>query len=148
MEELKAQTQINTRVTRKVLIGSAFFVILVLFIATLSFIFTRTVTKEEFVSRVQSCRSGTYLGQVDGSLVKYQTQNCEVIKEIAHVGEQEPKEIRVLFEGKSMTCKYRKGEFNLENINEFMDGIDSCSGELKDILLELRGYSFSRAGNV
>ncbi|MBW2995204.1 hypothetical protein KY312_02540 [Candidatus Woesearchaeota archaeon] len=133
---------------KKILAGSALLVLIILFAITISFVLTRTVTRDEFVSRVQGCESATYLGQVDNSLVKYSTKNCQVIKEITHIGDQEPQEVRLLFEGKKMTCKYRAGEFNYDDIDYFMNGIDSCWGDLKDILLELQGFKLARERTV
>jgi hypothetical protein len=134
--------------TKRLLAGSAFIILIILLAAMLSFVFARPLTKEEFVSRVQGCKSGTYLGQVDSSLVKYSTRNCQVVKEITHVGDREPEEVKILFGGKSMTCQYRKGEFNLAHIDYFTKDIDSCWGELKDIIVELRGYKLAMSRGV
>jgi len=134
--------------TRRMIAGSALLVLSILLIAILAFMFTRTITKEEFVSRVQSCKSGTYLDQVDNSLVKYSTKNCQVVKEITYVGDLEPREIQVLFEGKKMTCEYRRGQFNFDHLDYFLKDIDVCWGDLKDILIELRGYRLGRSRGI
>jgi hypothetical protein len=130
--------------TRKYVAGAVLIFLLIGLAVTIFYIMSRSLTKEEFVSRVQSCRSGAYLGHVDGSIVKYETKNCVVSKEVTHIGDGEPDEIKVLFEGKRMVCEYRKGEFNFDNIDYIMADIDSCNGDLKDILLELRGFTLGK----
>jgi hypothetical protein len=126
--------------TKKIYLGASLCILVILLIATLSFIFAQTCSKDEFVSRVQNCASGTYLGQLGGSAVRFRTKNCMVTKEIARVSDDEPDEVRLLFEGKKMTCQYSEGQFGTDDIDYFLKGIENCWGDLKDILIELRGY--------
>jgi hypothetical protein len=126
--------------SKKIAAGTSFVLLVVILVGVFAFLSTRNLTKEEFVSRVQGCKSGSYLGQVDNSLVKYSTNNCQVTKQITYIGDKEPQQIRTLFEGKAMTCKYTKGQFNFDNVEYMMKDIDSCWGDLKEILVELNGY--------
>jgi hypothetical protein len=144
----KLPSFITTHRSRRLAAGAGLVLLSVLLIVTVAFMFTRSVSRDEFVSRVQGCSSGKYLGQVDNSLVKYTTDNCHVTKEIVHIGDQEPKEMQVLFEGKKMTCEYRRGEFNFDDIDYFLKDIDGCWGELKDLLVELNNYKLARARSV
>ena len=49
---------------------------------------------------------------------------------ITKIADTEPEEVKLLFEGKSMTCTWTQGNFDEDLVNTFSLGIENCEGRL------------------
>ncbi len=89
------------------------------------------------IDSANSCKSAQLAQNVEGSTFNLRTRGCFLIKTASSLNESEPPEIKELIEGKSMTCKFDKGQFDARWVNTLALGIEACEGELRDSLLEL-----------
>ncbi|MDD5340617.1 MAG: hypothetical protein PHV13_05230 [Candidatus ainarchaeum sp.] len=65
------------------------------------------------------------------------SQNCVFTKTLVSVDSNETLEMKDFLTGKSMTCAYQKGSFNPGLVTSLVDGMENCTGGLKDALGEL-----------
>ncbi|MEA3430759.1 MAG: hypothetical protein U9R08_05780 [Nanoarchaeota archaeon] len=92
-----------------------------------------------FIQEAQKCGKATLFKDEVGSSIKYEIKSeCVLEKSISEFADDEPVEIINLFGNKVMTCPYIEQGFNVELIDSVVSGIDSCNGELKDAIFELK----------
>jgi hypothetical protein len=65
------------------------------------------------------------------------SQSCVLTKTLVSVDSNETQQMKDFLEGKSMACVYQKGQFNAGLVNSLVDGMENCTGDLKDALGEL-----------
>lgn len=90
-----------------------------------------------FISLANECKNARFQQIEAGSLFTYTEKNCALTKTLTKMNETEPAEMKTLLEGKSMTCDYVKGMFDINWINTLSKDIEVCSGELKDSISEI-----------
>ena len=93
--------------------------------------------KECFTLKADNCEKAEFERLEDGSTFNYQTDNCQFIKTASKINPSEPDNIKQLLEGKSLTCQYVKGQFEVDWINTLTLKLDKCQGPLKDGLQTL-----------
>jgi len=92
-----------------------------------------------FEQRANNCEVVEMQGTIgDGTIVKYEAQDCVLTKSISSFSETEPQEVIDFFGEKKMTCEYSKDNFDETWVQGLALGVDSCDGELKDSIIELR----------
>ncbi|MBI5393634.1 hypothetical protein HZA96_07245 [Candidatus Woesearchaeota archaeon] len=91
-----------------------------------------------FLEKADNCNAARYQITIDQIQYEFTTDNdCNVVKKIVKISNEEPIEIKNLIESKSMTCSYTKGNFNQELLTTLLSGLDKCSGQLKEGLYEI-----------
>lgn len=58
-------------------------------------------------------------------------------KKVFKVAEDEPKKMKDLLGGKSLTARYKKGCFNADWVNTITLGIEACEGTLREAILRI-----------
>lgn len=101
-----------------------------------------------FIQNAQECKDTTYIKEegTTGSLVLYEINGCTLEKSIYTFAPEEPVEIVQLFGDRVMTCSYTKNGFDEEWISSLVAGIDSCSGDLRDAIFELKLAQYELLG--
>lgn len=95
-------------------------------------------TQTCFLQYANDCNPAVYISNEDGTIYEYKVDNeCTFTKTITQVSSNEPLEIINLFEGKSLTCEYIKGNFEQRWITTLLGSLNRCTGELKEALYEL-----------
>ena len=87
-----------------------------------------------FITAANNCQIASFQNTQAGSLFEYKTKGCVLTKTNIRVGDSEPSEIKYLLEGKSMICKYTKGNFDDNLVNSLSYGLSICTGELRDAI--------------
>ncbi|PIN69806.1 hypothetical protein COV93_03960 [Candidatus Woesearchaeota archaeon CG11_big_fil_rev_8_21_14_0_20_43_8] len=97
-----------------------------------------------FVEYANKCKPAKFSNQAEGTIFKYATdvqyavtEDCTLKKGIDKLDLTEPPEIKALFEGKSMTCSYTKGNFDTQWLTTITKGLDDCDGPLKVAIYEM-----------
>jgi hypothetical protein len=90
-----------------------------------------------FVEKANKCGGAKYFANVDNAEVKFTTHGCSVEKRIIEVSRDEPKDVRNIFTGMAMVCKYEKGQFSTQYTDKISGGINTCSGELVNVIDKL-----------
>ena len=97
-----------------------------------------------FVEYANQCTPVKLSQTTEGTIFKYATgvkyqvdSDCKLTKAIDKLDAQEPEEIRMMFEGKSMVCSYTKGDFNSDLVKTITKGLDVCDGPLKTAIYEM-----------
>ena len=118
------------------LIILAFIVFFVIYIK--SFSAADCSSEQCFLEKAQQCKASKYTAENQGIEFRFTTDNqCNFEKEIISLSPGEPNAIQELLQGKSMTCKYQKNNFNEQYLSTLLFGIDKCSGTLKEGLYEI-----------
>jgi hypothetical protein len=90
-----------------------------------------------FVNRANSCGTASFQKPFAGSTVEYRVKDCVLEKEFVQFGNDEPPEIVDAFKGKVLSCPYTKGKFNESFIADLTTGYASCTGDLKQLIVEI-----------
>ncbi len=90
-----------------------------------------------FVEAANKCNSVTGYFFLEGNKISLDANDCTLTKKIVEFDESEPVELVILLEDKEMVCEYGKGDFD-ESFLDFVGGIEKCSGDLKDTLINIR----------
>lgn len=98
-------------------------------------------TKECFIAAANNCESKSIVVAEDFGTVNYSTGNCVFTKTIVSLDASEPQDMRNALEGKSLACKYKKGNFDPGLASSLVLGIENCEGELRDALALLVAFS-------
>lgn len=102
---------------------------------------------ECFTEVANNCESGVMWESIgDGTLVKYETSDCVLTKYFYQFSDSEPIEVTEFFGDKKMTCQFSKGGFDPYLATGLAFGVDSCEGELKEAIIELRLAQLSLQG--
>ena len=98
-------------------------------------------TKECFAADANDCKEKSILVNEDFGTVAYSAKGCVFTKTIVSLDASEPQDMKLALEGKSLTCKYEKGNFNEEWTGSLVLGIDNCEGNLRDALALLTAFA-------
>ena len=99
-------------------------------------------TKECFISLAGDCKEISLTFTEDAGVLKYSSsKDCVFTKTLVSLNADETQEMKNLFEGKSLTCRYEKGKFDQRWVTSLIFGIEYCEGELRDILVELIAFA-------
>jgi hypothetical protein len=122
------------------IIGLVLFIILIVFLFVSLFSGTNACTDSTcFIEKAQNCNPSTLTIDEVGSKVLLEIKSdCTLEKSISEFGPDEPTEVIVLFQNKKMSCSYTQGGFDETWISSLVAGIDSCAGDLKDAIFELK----------
>ncbi|MBS3138023.1 hypothetical protein J4232_06335 [Candidatus Woesearchaeota archaeon] len=123
----------------QLIIGLVLLVVIIFFVFYLKSFSAVDCTNEQcFLENANNCNAARYQITVDQIQYEFTTDNdCNVVKKIVKLSDEEPKEIKELIEGKSMTCSYVKNNFNQELLTTLLSGLDKCTGQLKEGLYEI-----------
>lgn len=141
--ELKEETvsTISTKpYTKMFLITGVILVAVALIYGSISLIGTATdcgYDKQCFIQQANRCNKAIVRENLAGTIVKYTTNNCVLTKNMEQVAENEPEQVKLLFQGKSMTCPYSQNSFNPFLVESIITSLDTCSGDLKTVLNEI-----------
>jgi len=92
-----------------------------------------------FITKANACEPVKFKNMIDTTEISYViADECSVTKTITKLGDREPKEVKELFSGLNMKCNYEKGRFSPEYIEEISGYLETCSGPLATVILELR----------
>jgi len=94
-------------------------------------------TKECFLAAANTCKNESLRLNESFGTVLLSTRNCTFTKTVLYMNSEESKQIRDLVEGTSITCIYKKGEFDSDWINSLVLGVEKCDGTLKDAIADL-----------
>lgn len=89
-----------------------------------------------FTVLANKCENAKYSANVGGINFIFKTSNCELIKEVKDLSQDENNnEFKLL--GKSMKCKFNRDEFPQKLITTMSESLEYCNGNLKDTVLSL-----------
>jgi len=94
--------------------------------------------KECLFEFANDCRDAVYHQDEDGTIIRYEISECNLIISFEKFAPDEPDTIIALLADKSMACTYEKNDFSLDWTESFISGIEFCEGELKNALFSLR----------
>lgn len=94
---------------------------------------------ECFVEKANDCGYVTLELDQNRGLYYFGAENCVFTKIILAL-DGESEEMMELLQQKRLDCPYEKGGFNEEWITSDINGLEDCSGELKDVLMELLAF--------
>ena len=95
------------------------------------------LTKECFLAAANACKNESLRLNESFGTVLLSTRNCTFIKTVLYMNYEESTQIKDLVEGTSMTCIYKKGEFDQDWMNSLILGVEKCDGTLKDAIADL-----------
>lgn len=98
-------------------------------------------TKECFISSANDCKDVDLTLTEDAGVIKYSSsKDCVFTKTLVSLNANETQEMKSLLQGKSLTCRYEKGKFDLRWATSLIFGTEYCEGELRDTLVELIAF--------
>jgi hypothetical protein len=91
-----------------------------------------------FIAAADGCQdmNVTLTGSV-ATFTYASSQSCVFTKTLVSVGGNETQQMKDFLEGKSMACIYERGKFNPGLVTSLVDGMEYCTGDLKDALGQL-----------
>lgn len=112
-------------------------ILLFMYFATNIF-YERCAAEHCFIQRATNCERSVYAVNDGGTVYEFKSfWDCTFKKTVKSVSEYEPEQIKEMFEGKSMECRYSKGNFDEKWLSTLLGGLEKCSGPLKQSLYEL-----------
>jgi len=96
--------------------------------------------KDCFITKANDCEEVNITVSENFGTVSYASSGCVFTKTMQGVSANETAEIRELFDGKSLTCTYEKGNFDPRWINSLVFGIEYCQGDLKDRIVDMLAF--------
>ncbi|MEM4263768.1 MAG: hypothetical protein QW666_02640 [Candidatus Woesearchaeota archaeon] len=94
------------------------------------------LTESCFINAANECGHAKYKNNIKGTEVRFETEGCVLTKTIISLGPEEPEEIKKVFQGKSMTCRYQQNNFDPLYITSLTGLINTCEGELKEEIMK------------
>ena len=94
-------------------------------------------TKECFIAAANDCNDIGLTLDEDFGVIEYTSKECMLTKKVISLDPSETKEMKELVEGKWMTCKYEKGEFDRNWLDSLILGMQKCEGKLKETLVDI-----------
>lgn len=85
-----------------------------------------------FTKNSDSCKYVKFEQIQDGNFIDYVSKNCVLVKTVSKVNDSEIREVKDSIEGKSMVCRYSKGNFDPQWVSSLSLGFERCEGDLKD----------------
>lgn len=96
-----------------------------------------TNNRQCFLDKANKCVHASYQNSIgETEFLFTTTEDCTLIKQINRLNENEPIEIKELFQDKYMSCNYQKNNFEEQYLDSISYNIDNCDGELKDIIID------------
>lgn len=122
------------------IIGAVILIILLIMFITSLFKGTSLCTDSAcFIKNAQACKESTFVQDEVGSKMLYKIKSgCILEKSIQTFAADEPIEVITLFKDKKISCEYTQNNFDENLISSIVAGIDLCSGDLKDSIMELK----------
>jgi len=114
-------------------------ILIILFSVVLFFLDRPTDCKYDKQCFIESAKQGKHVivkEDVAGSMLQYSYKDSIITKEFVSFSADEPKEVVDLFKGKTMTCPFET--FNEEVVNGVFGGSENCTGNLLDVIYELK----------
>lgn len=90
-----------------------------------------------FINAANNCQKAYFETSIKGTMFRLTSENCMITKELMSIASNEPENLHQMFTGKSMICKYQKGNFNPDHIFELTGNLLMCEGPLKDAYLSV-----------
>ena len=122
---------ISNRLTWYVIGGILLIIVLFILISK----FGSSCDEQCFVDKANLCETAKYENEIAGAKIRYEINNCVLDKTVLKLSGNEPSEIRDLFKGKSMSCGYARGNFDINYLSEISANLDDCNGDLKSAIL-------------
>lgn len=94
-------------------------------------------SQECFIEKANKCENAELTLTQKSGTFKYSLKNCTLTKTLVELQDADPQEIRTQFEGKNLTCRYRKDNFNPQWVSSLIFGLEYCKGDLKNSLASL-----------
>jgi len=92
-----------------------------------------------FMKTANECKPALLTIDFEGSILEYRSRDgCKLVKKIAKLPASEPEEVIAFLEGKEMVCDYDLLNLNQTWVDNFAIGLEACTGELKDAIMNLR----------
>jgi phospholipid N-methyltransferase len=95
-------------------------------------------SKDCFITRANNCQDANIIVNETFGTVNYASKDCVFTKTLLSMNDTE--EIRKLFEGKTLSCKYEQSKFDSRLVNTLVFGIEYCEGELKDRIVDMLAF--------
>lgn len=91
-----------------------------------------------FITAANNCEdmNVTLTGNV-ATFTYTSSQPCVFTKTLVSVDANETQQMKDFLNGKNMTCTYERGKFNPGLVTSLVDGMENCTGDLKDALSQL-----------
>jgi hypothetical protein len=91
-----------------------------------------------FIAAADNCEdmNVTLTGSV-ATFTYTSSQPCVFTKTLVSVDANETQQMKDFLEGKSMACIYGRGRFNPGLVTSLVDGMENCTGDLKDAMGQL-----------
>jgi hypothetical protein len=91
-----------------------------------------------FIAAANNCddMNVTLTGKV-ATFAYTSSSSCVFTKTLLSVDQNETQKMKDFLVGKSMICTYGKGKFNPDLVTSLVDGMENCTGDLKDAISEL-----------
>lgn len=93
--------------------------------------------KKCFAWGANECRTVRLVLEEKQGTMEYAAKDCVFTKTMVRLQESEEEEMKRLLTGKKLSCKYKKGEFDVRWVISMLGGLKHCEGELKDITAKL-----------
>ncbi len=97
-----------------------------------------------FIARANQCKTVTYdettdIGKISYSVDGYKTAGtyCVMTKEIVELSDNDDAFLKTALEKKTMECVYSPYKFNGQWVTSMIEGLEYCSGDLKDAVGQL-----------
>jgi hypothetical protein len=97
--------------------------------------------KQCFITAANKCGNETIQITESYGVVKYSTSGCIFTKTVISLAQNESADIKRIIESKSMTCLYKKGEFDQDWTSSLVLGVEKCTGGLKDAIIDLLAFA-------
>ena len=94
-------------------------------------------TKECFLPLANDCNEANIIINETAGIFSYTAKDCVLTKTLVKLNPVETQEMKTILEGKSLTCDYKRGQFDARWTTELLFGTDNCTGPLKDALAKL-----------
>jgi len=85
-----------------------------------------------FIEQANACKPATTILDIGNLGLRYESmEGCRFRKTITRVGTEEPEEMRLLLENRSVECDYETGKFDSRLVFNLTLGLENCSGQLR-----------------
>jgi len=114
------------------------FIAILIIIASVFLIFSPIdcdYDKQCFIENAINNKHVVVKEDIAGSTLQYTAKNNKLTKEFIRFADDEPQEAIDILKNKKIECNYNK--FNPELVNNVFSGMESCKGDLLDLIYEL-----------
>ena len=91
-----------------------------------------------FIAAANNCEdmNVTLIGNI-ATFAYTSSSSCVFTKTLVQVDANETQQMKDFLNGKSMICTYEKGKFNPGLVTSLVEGMENCTGDLKDAVSQL-----------